>query len=98
VAAPAQFPLARPGDCVRINWSSEKEQALRAGIERDRDRHQHTLTCGKDATHWTEANVPRHIRECRPVQITLVARPGKYACETDKLPVFLTVEMPYDTH
>ena len=90
--------LASPGDRVRINWSSEKEQALRTSIKWDSDRHQHTLAGGKHSTRWTEGNLPWDIREGKPVQITLVARPGKYACETDKLPVFLTVEMPYDTH
>ena len=90
--------LASPGDCVSIDWPAEKEQTGCARIEWDSDRHQHTLAGSKHSTRWTEGNLPWDIREGQPVQITLVARPGKHSCKADEGPVFIAVKMSNDAH
>ncbi len=68
-----QARLTSPGDRVCICWPLEKEQTLCAVIERYGDGYQRALTWGKYSTRRTEDNVPRDIRECSPIQITLIA-------------------------
>ena len=65
--------LTSPGNRVRIGWSLEKEQTWGAVIERYGDGNQCALAGGKYSTRWTEDYVPWNIRECRPIQIALVA-------------------------
>ena len=58
---------------MRISWPLEEKQTLGAVIKRYGDGYQRALAGGKHSTRRTEDYVPWNIRECRPIQIALVA-------------------------
>jgi hypothetical protein len=58
---------------MRIDRSLEEEEALRAGIEWDGDRDQHTLAGGQDAANRTEGDASRYICVGNPIQIAPIA-------------------------
>lgn len=81
-----------------INGSLEEEQAGCAGIKRDGDCHQHTLTGSKHATYWTEAHASRYIGKSDPVQVAPVAWVGNDTGETDVRAIFIAIEMSNNAH
>ena len=83
---------------MRIDWPLKEEQAGRAGVEWDGDGHEDALTGGKHAAYRTERNAARHICECRPVQVALVAWTRNHAGKTDVCAISVAIEMPDDAH
>ncbi len=59
--------LASPGNGVSIDWSAEKEQAARAGVERDKNGHKHALAGSENPASRAKRDAPWYIREIGPV-------------------------------
>jgi len=76
----------------------EKEEPRCAGVKGNRDSDQHALTRGKHPARRTEGNAARYVCERGPVQITLIARTGDYASETDKGALSLAIKVPDNAH
>lgn len=83
---------------MRIDRPSENEQARSAGGKGNGDRYQHALAGGENSARRAESNIPWNIGGSKPVQVTLIACPGKHAREADVCSVALAVEMPHDAH
>jgi hypothetical protein len=83
---------------MRINRSLENEETWCAGGEWHSDCYQCTLTRSEDTARGAEADVSGDVGGGRPVQVTLIARPGKHTRETDVCAIFLAVEVSNNAH
>ena len=82
-----------------IDLPAEKEQTLRAIVDRHDNRDENALTGREYPTCWTENDMTRHVGKSRPVQVARRACPVSHLRQAGIGPILIcAVEMSDEAH